>query len=113
MLVFVMDRFNWSQSEKKVAKQAFYAALARENAALLQTLKAMSEKAENPEDIWAIHDFLSQQRKAMDAKYDYRYGELIFVFGKLIKENWLDENALEGLSDEKINAIRHIASVIG
>ncbi|MGD0961993.1 MAG: hypothetical protein ABSB19_19460 [Methylomonas sp.] len=106
-----MDRFNWSQAEKKVAKRAFDAALAREYAALLQKLKDMSEKAEKPEDIWTIHDFLSRQRKAMDEKYDYRYSQLIFVFGRLIRENWIDEAQLEGLNEEKLKAIRYIASL--
>ena len=82
-----------------------------EYVALLQKLKDMSQKAKNPGDIWTIHDFLSQQRKTMDQKYDYRYSQLIFVFGRLIREKWIDENDLEGLNEEKLNAIRYIASL--
>ncbi len=106
-----MDRLNWSQAEKKVAKRAYDAALDKEYVALLQKLKDMSQKAKNPEDIWTIHNFLSQQRKTMDQKYDYRYSQLIFVFGRLIREKWIDENDLEGLNEEKLNAIRYIASL--
>jgi hypothetical protein len=105
-----MNRLTWSQAEKKVAKRAYDAALANEYAALLQKLKDMSEKAKNPEDIWTIHDFLSQQRKAINQKYDYSYSQLIFVFGRLLRENWINENDLAGLNEEKLNAIRHIAS---
>jgi hypothetical protein len=105
----MMDH-NWSQAEKKVARRAFDTALARENAALLAELKCRAEQASRPEDIWAIHDFLSQRRKEIDSKYDYRYSQLLSVFCRLYREKWLDENDLTGLREEKIAAIRRAAS---
>ena len=105
-----MRDFKWSNAEKKVARQAFDAALMKEYAAVLDRLKALAAKAELPEDIWAIHEYLSDQRRMIDAKYDYRYSQLIVVFGTLLREKWIDDEVLEGLGDEKLQAIRHIAS---
>jgi hypothetical protein len=46
----------------------------------------------------------------IDAKYDYRYSQLIVVFGTLLREKWIDDKVLEGLGEEKLQAIRHIAA---
>jgi len=105
-----MRDFKWSEAEKKVARRAFDAALKKECAALMKRLKGLATKAENPDDIWAIHDFLTEQRKVIDEKYDYRYSQLIMVFGRLLRESWIDDEDLEGLSEEKLNAIHLIAS---
>ncbi len=105
-----MRDFKWSDAEKKVARQAFDAALKKECAAVLDRLKALAAKAEHPEDIWAIHDYLSGQRRMIDAKYDYRYPQLILVFGMLLREKWVDDKVLEGLGEEKLQAIRRIAA---
>ncbi|WP_347988411.1 hypothetical protein [Methylomonas sp. AM2-LC] len=76
-----------------------------------QILKDMSAKAENSEDIWNIHEFLSKQRKTMDEKYDYSTSVLMLVLARLIRENWITENELEGLDQEKINVILSVASM--
>lgn len=104
-----MIDFQWSASERKIAKRAFDAALQRELAALLKRLKGRAARAESPEDIWAIRDYLTEQRRSIDQRYDYRYSQLIFVFGRLVKERWLEEKDIEGLGEEKLQAIRHIA----
>ena len=79
--------------------------------ALVIKLKVLAEKAENSDDVWAIHDYLTEQRKTIDGKYDYRYSQLIVVFGRLLREKWIEDKDIEGLSAEKIQAIRHIASL--
>ena len=79
-----MTDFKWSDAEKKIARRAFDSALDKELAALLQQLKNRAAKAETPEDIWAIHGYLTKQRALIDRKYDYRYTQLIFVFGLLV-----------------------------
>ena len=106
-----MDDFKWSAAEKKIAKRAFDAALKRESEAVIAKLKGLAKNAENPEDIWVIHDYLAGQRKIMDGKYDYRYSQLIVVFGRLLRERWLKDGDLDGLSEQKLQTIRHIASL--
>ena len=105
-----MRDFEWCDAEQKVARQAFDTALKKEHAAVLARLKALAAKAEHPEDIWAIHDYLSEQRRMIDAKYDYRYSQLIVVFGTLLREKWINDKVLECLGEEKLQAIRHIAA---
>lgn len=105
-----MRDFKWAEAEKKVARRAFDAALKKEYGALLKKLKELATKAEAPEDIWEIHNFLTEQRKTIDDKYDFRYSQLIMVFGRLVREGWIDDKDLDGLSEDKLNAIRLFAS---
>ena len=65
----------------------------------------------NPNDIWRLHDFLSEKREEIDAKYDYRYSVLIFVFARLLKEGWLKESDLDGLHDDKVSKIIALANM--
>ncbi|MFM8330094.1 MAG: hypothetical protein ACKN9T_00210 [Candidatus Methylumidiphilus sp.] len=94
---------------KKIAKRAYDAALAREYAALLKTLKDRAAGAESPEDIWAISEYLKAQEKAIGWKYDYRYSKLLSVFGRLVKEGWISAEDLAGLSEEKRGIIDYLA----
>ena len=105
-----MINFKWSEAEKKIARRAFDSALKRECAAVMEKLKGLALTAEKPEDIWAIHDYLTDQRKVIDGKYDYRYSQLIIVFARLLAEKWIEDKDLEGLNEEKLQAIHHIAS---
>ena len=104
-----MSDIKWTESEKKIARRTFDAALKNECEAIVIKLKVLAAKAENSDDVWAIHDYLAEQRKAIDGKYDYRYSQLIVVFGRLLREKWIEDKDLDGLSAEKLHAIRHIA----
>ncbi|RWM01823.1 MAG: hypothetical protein EOR68_09565 [Mesorhizobium sp.] len=97
----------WSASEKKVARAAFDKAL---EVALGKTLAEFKKKASDAatfSDMWEIEDYLQQQRRKIDQLFDYRYSQLIVVFGTLIQEGYLDESQLSGLSDDKREEIRH------
>lgn len=100
----------WSAAEKKIARRAFDAALAREFAELIDQLKAMSAKLANPADTWDMHHYLSGRLREIERKFDYRYSQLIVVFGRLRRESWIDEKDIEGLAAEKVEAIRRVAS---
>ena len=100
----------WSTAEKNIARRAFDAALAREFAELNGQLKAMIAKLATPAGTWDMHHYLSGRLRDIERKYDYRYSQLILVFGRLLRESWIDENDIEGLAAEKIEAIRRIAS---
>lgn len=101
---------NWSPSEKKIARRAFDAALQREFATLMNRLKEMAVQLATSADTWDMHHFLSGRLRDIERKYDYRYSQLIVVFGRLLRESWIDEKDIEGLAAEKIEAIRRIAS---
>lgn len=95
----------WSSSEKKIARRVFDAALRRELAETLQTLKSMAASATDPDAMWSTEDFLTQSRRNIDAKYDYRYSQLLWVFGLLMREGRISEDDLAGLSEEKMSHI--------
>jgi hypothetical protein len=106
-----MHDLKWSTGEKKIAQAAFDAAQDRERRSIRLEIEGMLQRAENHRVIWDIHDYLNEKRRELDQKYDYRYSQLIMVFGILLRQGWLSENDLAGLSAEKLEAIRRISSV--
>jgi hypothetical protein len=76
----------WSKSEKLIARTAFDAALGRELHEVIQEVKKMASQTQQPSDLWDLESYLTQRRKEIDRKYDYRYSELTHVFGKLLHE---------------------------
>ena len=105
-----MEEFNWSQSEKKIAKEAFDKAYQNEMIEIKNELIKKLNGLKDLQEIWRIHDYLSHRRKEVDKKYDYRYSVLIILFGRLYYEGYLKEKDLEGLSQEKIERIKSIAN---
>lgn len=101
----------WSDSEKKVARRAFEAALAAELAQVMAEFKEKASAAAEPDDLWSIPEYLHRTRREIDEKYDYRYSQLIVVFGWLLREGRVQEAQLAGLSEEKLASIRRIASL--
>jgi hypothetical protein len=103
--------FNWSDSEKKLARRVFEAALAAELAEVIADFKARAASAAEPDDLWTIEEHLRRKRLEIDRKYDYRYSQLILVFGHLLREGRIEEAQLAGLAEEKLGEIRRVASL--
>ena len=103
-----MRDLKWSATEKKVARAAFDLALNREIESVRREVEAMLANSSDPRQVWTVHDFLTDKRDEIDLKYDYRYSVLISVFARLVREGWLSEDDLSGLSSEKLEAIKRI-----
>lgn len=101
----MMDHITWSKREKQIARKAFDDAYERECAAMGEKVREMANSIAEPDDIWALHSFLSKRRREIDKAYDYRYSVLITVFGLSMRTGWLTEDDLEGLSEDKISKI--------
>jgi hypothetical protein len=101
----------WSASEKKVARGAYEDAHESVLAKLLTEFKARAAAATTPSDMWAVEDYLRQQRRELDEMFDYRYSRLPSVLARLIREGHLDEVRLRGLSEEKLEIIRRLLSL--
>ena len=71
---------------------------------IVKKVKSFSEE----QDVWRLHDYLSKKRKEIDEKYDYRYSVLIFVFVRLMREGFIVEEDLEGLSVNKLESIKRL-----
>ncbi len=99
----------WSRSEKLIARTAFDAALGRELHEVIQEAKKMASQIQHSSDLWELEHYLTQRRKEIDRKYDYRYSQLTHVFGRLLYEKRLREEDLHGLGEDKLKPIRSVA----
>lgn len=101
----------WTAGEKKIARRVFEAALHRELAEIMAEFKLRASNAKEPEDMWAVQVYLARARRDIDNKYDYRYSQLEFVFGRLLRERRIEVIELMGLAEEKLARIRLVASL--
>ncbi len=102
----------WSRSEKTVARAAFDAALKRELQKTMQEVKQMANQVKEPADLWDLEHYLTQRRKEIDRKYEYKYSQLTHVFGRLLHEQRLSEEDLLGLQEDKLKLIRSFAKFL-
>jgi hypothetical protein len=102
----------WSKSEKAIARTAFDAALKRELLEVMQEAKQMANQINEPADLWDLEHYLTQRRKEIYRKYDYRYSQLTHVFGRLLHEQRLSEEELRGLREDKLKLIRSFAKFL-
>jgi hypothetical protein len=106
-----MREFTWSATEKKAARAAFDLALTRELKAARREAEAILQNAGDDRAIWRLHDYLSDKRREIDEKYDYRYSVLMFVFPRLVSEGWLKADELAGIGGDKLEVIKQLISL--
>ena len=106
-----MRNFDWSNTEKILARQAYDRAYERECTKILEKVQRMLSSMEDPKEIWKIYEYLRKERRDMDFKYDYRYLILTIVLGKLMREGLILDTDIDKLSQDKIDAIKRIASI--
>ena len=102
----------WSRSEKAIARTAFDAALGRELHEVIQQAMKMASQIQQSSDLWDLEHYLTQRRKEIDRKYDYRYSQLTQVFGRVLYEKRLREEELRGLREDKLKPIRSFAKFL-
>lgn len=101
----------WTQEQKRAARKAFETALDRECRAIRARVVQMLEREHDPREVFRIHEYLTEQRRVVNRKYDYRYSVLIHVFATLLREGWLKEDELSGIGDEKARKVKERAMV--
>lgn len=106
-----MFDLKWSDGEKKLARRVYEAALQAELAEVMADFRARAAAVTLPEELWALEDYLREKRLGIDQKYDYRYSQLIRVFGQLTREGRIQAEQLQGLSQEKLDGIQRFASL--
>ena len=102
----------WTRSEKRIARKAFDAALKRELDAVMQQARQMAGQIREPSELWDLEHYLTQSRKEINYKYDFRGSRLTHVLGKLVHEGRLQEEHLRGISADKLKAIRSYAAFL-
>jgi hypothetical protein len=96
-----MHDLPWSKREKQIARTAFEQALEREAAAFIKLVRARALEVTELSDVWDLEQMLRDKRRELDARYDYRYSVLLYVFADLIQAGWLSLDDLAGLADDK------------
>ena len=86
-----MRDIRWSEPEKKLSRHVFQSALQAELTDIMMKFKVMASAATTPDEMWAVRDFLEQAQREIEQKYDYRYSQLILVFGRLVREGRIAE----------------------
>lgn len=99
----------WSRQEKEIARRAFNDAYNRECDSILQDVFKKASEAEDPAELWHIHDYLTEKRREADEKYDFRYSVLHLVFARLMHDGWIQKKDLEGISEDKLQEIQKVA----
>ena len=102
----------WSRSEKAIARAAFDSALRQELHEVIQEAKRMANEIQQSSDLWDFEHYLTQRRKEIDRKYDFRGSRLTDVLGRLLYENRLGEEELRGLGEDKLKSIRSFAKFL-
>ncbi len=99
----------WSLSEKEIAKAAFETAYKKEMDEIKNMVYDKVASLKEDKDIWELYNYLTDRKKSIDKKYDYRYSKLLLIFGLLMNEGYLTTQDLSGLSEEKLKIISTIA----
>ncbi|HTF90065.1 MAG TPA: hypothetical protein VK843_16745 [Planctomycetota bacterium] len=107
-----MTNSHWSSSEKKIAQRVYRSAVDRELAEIMADFKERAANARTPADIWAVEHHLTRTRKQFDSKYDFRYSQLTWVFGILLREKRIEVKELDGLAEEKLRSIQALADIL-
>jgi site-specific recombinase XerC len=77
--------------------------------AAIQSTKETAAKIRQASELWELEHHLTQLRKEIDRKFEYKYSTLVLVFANLVREGKLDREDLRGLSEEKLRYIRQHA----
>jgi hypothetical protein len=72
----------------------------------------MASHIQQSSDLWDLEHYLTQRRKEIDRKYDFRGSRLTDVLGRLLYENRLSEEELRGLGEDKLKLIRSFAKFL-
>ena len=62
--------------------------------------------------MWDLERYLTQRRKDIDRRYEFRSSRLTQVLGMLLGERRIREEELRGLREDTMKAIRSCAKVL-
>lgn len=99
----------WTNSEKKLARKVFDAAVERELSQLVEEFKRKAAATSDVETLWEVRDWMNRRQREIDSEFDFRYSQLIFVFARLVRTRKIEIAELNGLSEQKLAEIQFIA----
>src|SRR5438876_12427899 len=99
----------WSEEPRFVDSAAMTASQMADGS---HTLRILLVDEVNRQSAFYRFLYLTERRKEIDRKYDYRYSQLTHVFGRLLYEGRLGEEELGGLGEDKLKSIRSFAKFL-
>jgi hypothetical protein len=72
----------------------------------------MASQIKEPADVWQLERYLTQRRKDIDRKHQFRSSRVTHVFGMLLYERRITEEELRGLREDKMKKIRSFARIL-
>jgi hypothetical protein len=102
----------WSNSERKIARRAFEYALKQELQEVMQKVKEMAAEIKDPSKLWELEKYLTERRKDINRRYEFRESKLSLVFGTLLHEGRITEEQLRGLGEDKLKKVRSHADFL-
>ena len=78
----------------------------------MEEAKQKASQIKEPPDVWKLERYLTERRKEIDGKYEFRSSRLTQTFGRLLCDRRFSENELRGLGEDKLKAIRSCAKVL-
>ena len=66
----------------------------------------MAVRIKEPDELWELERHLTQRRKEIDAKYEFKYSVLLLVLADLVREGRITPDELHGLDEDKLRIIR-------
>jgi hypothetical protein len=95
----------WSRAEKAVARRAYDAALERELREVMEDARQRANRIRQPSDVWGLERYLTQRRKEIDRKYQFRASHLTQVLGELLHEKRISERELRARGQAELCAV--------
>jgi len=74
--------------------------------AAIQETRQMAERIKESDELWELERHLTQRRKEIDAKYEYKYSVVLLVLGDLVRQDRISLDELQGLSEAKLRCVR-------
>ena len=106
-----MYDLKWSHAEKTIARRAFDKALGNELEAVIREAKSRADAIKDAPDLWDLESWLTERRREIDRRYDYRYSILPLVFAQLLRDGHITEDDLHGLGQDKLDLIRRASAI--
>lgn len=102
----------WSNSERKIVRRAFEQALKQELQEVLLQAKKMAAQIKDPTELWELEKYLTDRRKEINRRYEFRESRLSLVFGTLLHEGRITGEQLRGVGEDKLKKVRSHADFL-
>ena len=66
----------------------------------------MAERIKGSDGLWELERHLTQRRKEINNKYEFKYSMVLLPLADLVREGRISLDELHGLSEDKLRCVR-------